>query len=89
MIYFPNGPGLCHFMNFCFLSQEAQAAWVQAIGSVLALAIAVAIPFLEGRLRERRLRGQARSLALLVMNDIVEVRDRMDLVLNNNGVRFT
>jgi hypothetical protein len=34
----------CHFVAWCQLPLEAQAAWVQAIGSILALGIAVLLP---------------------------------------------
>jgi hypothetical protein len=76
----------CYFVNFCSLTQAAQAAWVQAIGSILALAIAVAIPFFQWRAKEIRRKEQARSLALLVMNDIVEVHDRIVLVLSQSDL---
>lgn len=69
----------CEWVGFGALKPEQQAAWIQAIGSVIALAIAVGIPLIQGLLRRRASHQRARSLALLVITDLEEVQEGMDV----------
>lgn len=39
------GGTMCEFVGWCSLTSEAQAAWVQAVGTLIALLIAVCVPW--------------------------------------------
>ena len=60
----------CHFVPWCQLSLEAQAAWVQAIGSIVAIAVAIAVPAVQRRSERRDVREserlKARALAAVL-----------------------
>lgn len=65
------------WVRFGSLTPEQQAAWIQAIGSVIALAIAVGIPLVQGLSRRRANHQRARALALLVITDLEEIQESM------------
>lgn len=44
----------CGWIGFCSLDPQAQAAWVQAIFSVIAILVAGWLPFLHSRVKEKR-----------------------------------
>lgn len=60
----------CSWMGWCALRPEAQAAWVQAVGSVAAIVVAVLVPIWISRTERARLRREhyfrARSLAFVI-----------------------
>ncbi|WP_313217988.1 hypothetical protein [Stenotrophomonas sp.] len=61
----------CELIGWCSLTPEVQAAWVQAVGSVIAIAVAVAVPLSIAQ-RDRRRRAlddasRARTYALHLM----------------------
>lgn len=74
----------CSFIGWCDLRQEAQAAWVQAAASIVALGIAVGVPICHARgaLRRRQMdeAARARSLALSLLPDIHDLGERLNLV---------
>lgn len=67
----------CEWIGWCALKPEAQAAWVQAVGSVLALCIAVCVPlYLHARAKEADARKEmlrARGFALFILPDAEEM----------------
>jgi len=52
----------CEWIGFCALKAEAQAAWVQAIASIIALATAIGVSIAEGRRQRRVAKLSARPL---------------------------
>jgi len=61
----------CNVVGWCALRPEVQAAWVQAIFSVVGIGVAIAIPAIQHR-RDRRAKAaqelkQARALSLSLM----------------------
>jgi hypothetical protein len=74
----------CSFIAWCDLRQEAQAAWVQAVASIVALGIAVGVPMYQAWSARRRRAAEdvakARSLALTLLPAIHELGERLNLV---------
>ena len=74
----------CSFIGWCELRQEAQAAWIQAAASILALAIAIGVPWYQSNAastqRRRDDAAKARSLALTVLPAIHEVGERLNAI---------
>lgn len=72
----------CTWIGWCALGAEAQAAWVQAIGSVVAIALAVAVPAYQHwsatRKERRQLDLRARSLGLAILADLETVGSRLN-----------
>lgn len=68
----------CEIVNFCTLSSTEQAAWIQAIGSLVAIAIAIFVPLFIEYLKklqidkEKNLRSKA--LALSILPDLYKLR---------------
>jgi len=62
----------CAFIFWSAMKPEAQAAWVQAVGSVLAIFVAVAVPWQQHRAAIKRQQAtedsRARALALANLN---------------------
>lgn len=67
------------------MSQGAQAAWVQAIGSIVAILVAVAVPVRIEKLKLRRedhlARLRARARALDVLSDLQELAAKADALI--------
>lgn len=63
---------MCNFISWCSLQPSEQAAWVQAIGSVLAILIAIVIPIITGWLRARKETNLHKER---VLNAILEIYD--------------
>lgn len=63
----------CELASFCSLSSSEQAAWVQAIFSVAAILVAIAIPYCSERSRRKREdlanMRKARSYALVLLDE--------------------
>ncbi len=69
----------CHFVGWAYLSLAEQAAWLQAIGSVLAIFVAIVLAE-WGRRRDQRTRAmesarRGRSVALVVLPEVVRWKD--------------
>ena len=68
------------------MRSEAWAAWVQAVGSVVAILVAVAIPVFLERLKMRRedqlLRLRARARALEILSDLQELVSRAEHLID-------
>ncbi len=65
---------------------QVRAAWMQAFGAIAALFVAVGIPFYQALGERKRRKQKAKALALIVMSDVVLVRDRLDMVLNQSSL---
>ena len=65
-------------LEFSALTPSEQAAWVQAIGTLVAIAIAIAVPVALDQLRKRRAdeqrRERASSLMLSILPDLYKLR---------------
>jgi hypothetical protein len=64
----------CHFVSWCALPLDVQAAWVQAIGTVLALGAALGVPAYQ-RWRDKQDRNddadrKAHALAITIVPDL-------------------
>lgn len=74
----------CAFVDWFSLDANAQAAWVQAIGSIVAIFIAVLVPALQHffavRRDERQAKLKARSLGLAVRPDLEDLASRLDTI---------
>jgi hypothetical protein len=83
---------MCEFLSWCMLQPVEQAAWVQAIGSVLAILVAVAIPAISvwSRIRgERRLREERTLNAILQIYDpINSLRVSLDEFYETSGPEY-
>lgn len=68
----------CEFINFCALTLSEQAAWVQAIGSLIAIGIAIAVPLFIDHLTKRRIDKEknlrSKALALSILPDLYKLR---------------
>ena len=53
----------CNWIGWCGLTPSEQAAWVQAVGSVLAIGVAIAIPLVIARRDRKRREAEAASRA--------------------------
>lgn len=73
-----------HFVSFFALKPEAQAAWVQAVGSLIALVIAVGIPAAQAVSASRKVRLRAKSLATMVMVEVRAIRESFDGLLQQS-----
>ncbi|MBH1636363.1 hypothetical protein I5U65_14750 [Stenotrophomonas maltophilia] len=66
------------------MKPEVQAAWVQAIGSIAAILLAVAVPAIQHRLaskeRQRQKADLARSLGLMLLPAIQDFGERNNLL---------
>jgi hypothetical protein len=73
---------MCQFISWCALQQSEQAAWVQAIGSVLAILVAVAVPALGSWFKsktERRLSNERMlNAALQILDPLNSLRVSLD-----------
>lgn len=66
---------MCEFISWCELQGSEQAAWVQAIGSVLAILVAVAVPAIGSWFKfksERCLRKE------IMLNAILQIYDPLN-----------
>lgn len=71
----------CEFIGWCVLKPEVQAAWVQAVGSIIAIAVAVVVPLVlaakdRARVATERL-FRAKSYAFVLRPQVVSVRGRI------------
>jgi len=70
----------CGWIGWCEMRPEVQAAWVQAVGSIVAILMAVAIPavqhLLAANVRASERADRARSLGLLLLPYIRTFGDR-------------
>lgn len=68
----------CDFLYFSKLAPSEQAAWVQAIGSLIAIAIAIAVPLLIDHLNKRRIdkdkNSRSKALALSILPDLYKLK---------------
>lgn len=68
----------CEFLHFCKLAPSEQAAWVQAVGSLIAIAIAIAVPLLVDHLNKRRMdkekKSRSKALALSILPDLYKLK---------------
>ena len=73
---------MCKFIAWCSLEPAAQAAWVQAVGSVAAILIAVAVPVFTAwvNARAERARGKEKMLnaALGIFDPLSSLRVSLD-----------
>lgn len=86
----------CHYVGFCALSAEAQAAWIQAIGSIAALFIAIGIAWVQSQhartLLERQRAAEDRQRRLLAKPQLWCERfvqresPQMRVLLRNDGL---
>ncbi len=71
----------CEFIGWCALKPEVQAAWVQAVGSIVAIAVAVVVPLVlaakeRSRVSTERL-FRAKSYAFVLRPQVASVRSRI------------
>ena len=63
----------CELINFCVLNPSEQAAWVQAIFSIIAIVVAIAVPFcMDRKRRKERVREnfqKSTRIALALMDE--------------------
>lgn len=68
----------CSFVSFCALNLSEQAAWVQAVGSILAIVVAIIIPmranFQSNREKILENKRRAKALTILVLPDLYNLR---------------
>jgi hypothetical protein len=57
----------CTFIGWCSLKPEAQAAWVQAVFSVLAIGVAIAVPWWAERVRRKEKQKADRDAADILL----------------------
>lgn len=71
----------CELIGWCALKPEVQAAWVQAVGSVLALALGLGVPYWQrqSEVKDRRIQEAllARSFGTRLLREFVKFRDRI------------
>lgn len=75
----------CEWIGWCVMKPEIQAAWVQAVGSVVAIAVAVAVPYFQRRGEKKRAKAVEQSEAVglamriipLLRADIAVIRERV------------
>lgn len=64
----------CHYIGFCALTPDEQAAWVQAIGTIAAVLIAMTVPAIQVVLDRKRKREEKRAAAavaaILILPDV-------------------
>ena len=68
----------CEWIGFCSLKAEAQAAWTQAVLSVLAILVAIAIPIYQRWIDRRRDADSLMSLAQQVMMKAMDLRKSVE-----------
>lgn len=68
----------CELVGFCALNPSEQAAWVQAVFSVIAIVVAILVPYLMERNRRQRedilVVQRARGYALRLLGDARQLR---------------
>ncbi|MBE0690466.1 MAG: hypothetical protein IH587_10145 [Anaerolineae bacterium] len=73
---------MCRFLPWVDLPAEAQAAWVQAIGSILAILVAILIASWQQwsalRQRQKAALMRARALYLIFASDLRDLEGRLD-----------
>lgn len=73
----------CEFIGWCTLRPEVQAAWVQAIGSIAAIIIAVLVPMwnrdAEVTARKKKEDAEALALATVMVREMERLRSGVDL----------
>lgn len=73
---------MCEFLSWCDLTSSEQAAWVQAIGSIVAILVAVAVPTMMGWYQskaKRRFRRERKLNALLqILDPLSSLRVSLD-----------
>lgn len=71
----------CEFIGWCALNPEVQAAWVQAIGSIAAIAVAVAVPLRVATKERNRVNTErlfrAKSYAFVLRPQVADCRGRV------------
>ncbi|MGA4531729.1 hypothetical protein ACPA1H_15400 [Ectopseudomonas chengduensis] len=70
----------CQFVSFCSLTLSEQAAWVQAIGSIIAIAVAIWVPLSIDKKNKiaQKLDKEARAKAVAVslLPSVYKLRDK-------------
>lgn len=70
----------CQFVSFCTLTLSEQAAWVQAIGSIIAIAVAIYIPLSIDKRNKATQKydkeARAKAVAVSLLPSIYKLRDR-------------
>lgn len=56
----------CELIGWCSLDTSAQAAWVQAVGSLIAIAVAIGVP-LGLHIQERRSRAKQERISAVIV----------------------
>jgi len=83
---------MCQFISWCSLTSSEQAAWVQAIGSVLDILIAIAIPAVAGLRASARLTEQANermlNAALKVFDPISTLRTSLEEFYESSALDY-
>ena len=80
----------CSFVSFCSLNPSEQAAWVQAMGSILAIIVAIVIPMRaniqSNRERTTENKRKAKALTILVLPDLYNLRSFVNnFIQDQNG----
>ena len=80
----------CNFVSFCSLTLSEQAAWVQAIGSILAIVVAIIIPMRanaqSNREKNKENKRKAKALTILVLPDLYNLRSFVNsFIQEQNG----
>lgn len=69
---------MCDFIVWCKLTPSEQAAWVQAVGSVVAILIAIAVPAMAAWFSSRKERARSRermlNAAIRILDPISSLR---------------
>lgn len=75
---------VCAFVGWCALSAIEQAAWLQAIGSLIGIGVAIAVPWWMQHLANERAKAvsnrRAMALGLAVRGELQQMGDRLNKV---------
>lgn len=68
----------CEFISFCAMSLSEQASWVQAVGSIIAIVVAIIIPLRAHRLSQheagKEKQNKAKILTVLALPVLYDLR---------------
>lgn len=72
----------CELIGWCSLKPEVQAAWVQAVGSIVAILVAIAVPAWQRAEQRADARYadalRARSVAAVIFRAVKDLRDEIE-----------